>query len=155
MFGKTTSKISYDFVLVIEEFDLSLIVLHFDYGIPMRVLTYLIANKDTSAEMPKFSNQIKQGALKRGLNRDSIIYERAKKYLLDRVGQLRQTTNGGFDLKLKQLKEMNAIIQKKCAGDTAVVENDCLVSHPMIMKKFGCRHACLDSVANEYFINNK
>ena len=152
MFGKTSGKISYDFVLVIEEFDLSLLVLHYDYGIPLQVLTYLIANKDSSAEMPKFSNQIKQNALKHGLNRDSIIYERAKKYLFSRVAELKATNGEEFDLKLKQLKEMNAIIQQKCSKDDALIENDCLVSHPMIMKKFGCRHACLDSVAKEYFM---
>jgi hypothetical protein len=136
----------YDLILVTEAFDESLVVLHYDHGVPLAALPYLVSNQDKSAPMPHFSSEAKRRILERGLSNDVSLYNNAKARLLKRVEELNASTQGQFGLVLARLTRAHALAQQQCSGPDTMDENDCIVTHHLIKKTESCRHKCLDRI---------
>jgi hypothetical protein len=144
---------TYDLILVIEEFDLSLAVLHFDYGVPLSALPYIVANQDKSVPVPHISADVKAKALARGLSIDAALYRLAKQRLMQRADDLNRTTAGKFHDVVATLKRANAKAQVECTTPDSLHENDCIVTSRLVKKTEGCRHRCLDGIWQQVLIN--
>ena len=106
----------YDFVLVLEDFDYSLAVLHFDYSFPLSTLPYVVANSDHKSPMPQVKEHIKRDALDRGLKKDVELHARAREVVAKRVAALNASTKGEFQFVVNRLRHANAVAKANCAS---------------------------------------
>jgi len=137
---------TYDLVLVLEDFDTSLAVLHFDYGVPLRALPYLVANQDKSAPMPHITHDVKTRVLNHGLALDHALHRLAHATLTRRAQALNASTDGYFQVVLNRLAKARALAQQECSSDDAYKKDDCIVTSRLVLKQESCRHACLDLI---------
>ena len=106
----------YDFIMVLERFDESLAVLHFDYGFPASSLPYVRVNANSKTPPVHVSYSIKKKALNHGLKKDVQTHATALKYLSARIAQLNVSLNGERDSFLRRLHHANALAVKNCAA---------------------------------------
>ena len=136
----------FDFVLILERFEESLIVLHKVYGFPFRVLPSLVANKDDQVPVPV--KDLRDWAANfGGMGRDALLYKRARKRLQEAIDRIPADE---FADAVQRLKDANQRAKQLCHPDRIGNSTDCLTESSRLQKKLGCLHQCLESDAVVY-----
>jgi len=104
----------YNLVLINEQFDISLMVMHFDIGVPLAALPHFAWNQNNCSSKVEYSDETKSAALAEGLAKDVTLYNIAVDKLLRRANELRISTGGLFDSVLNRLQKANKLAKRKC-----------------------------------------
>jgi len=102
----------FDILLVLEEFDLSLIVFAILANLPLSSIPYIRMNDNICTPLPAYSDSTKQKALENGFKVDMKLYELAKTRL---HAQAKALDKNGIVSRLRtQLVHYNARAEMKC-----------------------------------------
>jgi len=131
----------FDFIVVLEMLEESLVLLHLQYGIPFALLPHINANAN-SGKTPRISEKTRSASLAR-MQPDVALYDAAADRLRQNIAALPDRKL--FEDKLAKLRALQLQVSQACADRWG----NCLSADPGVVSDGSCYFECVQAVAND------
>ena len=131
----------FDFIVILEMLEESLVLLHLRYGIPFKLLPHINANAN-KGKLPRISDKIRTASLAR-MQPDVVLYHAAADRLRQEISALPDRKL--FEDKLAKLRAVQAQVSQLCTDRWG----KCLTSDPGLVSEGSCYYECVQAVSND------